>query len=439
MAYFSARPLRVGVRADVRYTPFPLGTSGKALATSRRGRLSSPVPELVASRKTPDFALWAIWLILILTFVILVWAVDVQFRDADSKLYSDIAQTIAKQPICEWIAPQWSGFWDREGLFREHPPGVLWVSASLIRLGAPAGQAAAIANLLYYLLNFLFIFKFGRHLDGPTLGWAMVWAAFLIPVTLQYLIRGNLEPPLTLATVMGLYAFVRADRLPLARLLFAAAVTFAVFVKGMQGLIVPIFAGIFWLFWTRDRWRFLTLIFGTVFMLLICALFEWRYRLHTGEEFWFTYMTIQAGIAVKSLSPWSKLYNLVWYLGRILYFALPWSLFLLAARWWPRRDSASKVYPGSTAWRWLLVSAATLVLLMAFFERKADRYVFPAYTLIAMAGGWLVHERFARVRVWLANAPRRMTMVFAGSLMIAIILKTIVGKFFYQTIQVWRN
>lgn len=393
----------------------------------------------VATAQKPDLLLWLLWLIFIFAFVVLVWAADVGFRDADSKLYSDIAQTIAAQPVTEWIAPQWSGFWNREGLFREHPPGVLWVSASLIRLGAPAPQAAAVANLLYYLLLFYFIYKLGNHIDGPTLGWAMVWTSFLIPVTLQYLIRGNLEPPLTMAVVIGMYTFLRSDQSSLARFGFAAALTIAVFMKGMQGLIVPAFAGIYWLIWARDRWRLLTLLFGIFLTLLVCAVFEWRYRVHTGEEFWFTYMAIQAGIAVKSLSPLSKLYNLVWYLGRILYFALPWSVLLLAARWWPARDPRAGVYPGGNAWRWFVASAAALVILMAFFERKADRYIFPAYTLLAMAGGWYVRERFARVRGWLTCSPRTMTTVFAVSLMVAIVMKTIAGKFFYRTIQIWRN
>jgi 4-amino-4-deoxy-L-arabinose transferase-like glycosyltransferase len=383
---------------------------------------------------------WAIWLALILAFIVLMWAVDQQFRDADSKLYSNIAQTLAAKPVAQWVAPEWSGFWNREGLFREHPPGVLWVSALLIRAGAPAPQAAAIANLFYYLLTFLFIYKLGRDLDGPSLGWAMVWASFLIPVTMQYLIRGNLEPPLTMATVMGMYAFVRADRSAPARAGFALALTAAVFFKGMQGLIVAIFAGIYWLFWSRDRRRFLTLASGIIFALLVCVLFEWRYRVHTGgEEFWLAYIGIQAGIAIKSLSVFSKLYNLVWYLGRILYFALPWSVLLLAARWWPRAETGNPVYPRAAVWRWLLVAAMVLVLLMAFFERKADRYVFPAYTLIAMAGGWYAWGRFARLRRRLDRPPRMMTLAFATSLLLAVILKTVAGRFLHQTIQIWRD
>jgi hypothetical protein len=51
----------------------------------------------------------------------------------------------------------------------------------------------------------------------------------LIPVTLQYLIRGNLEPPLTMATFMGMYAFIPADQSPLVRAASTLATTAMVF------------------------------------------------------------------------------------------------------------------------------------------------------------------------------------------------------------------
>jgi hypothetical protein len=44
---------------------------------------------------------------------------------------------------------------------------------------------AAIANLLCYLLTFLFIYKLGCHLDGPSLGWAMACASLPIPVVFR--------------------------------------------------------------------------------------------------------------------------------------------------------------------------------------------------------------------------------------------------------------
>lgn len=381
---------------------------------------------------------WLIWPLVVLLFVLLVWSTDFVFRDPDSKLYSNLAQELAARPVSEWVAPYWYGNWDRDELFREHPPGAFYISASLIRLGAPPRQAAGIANFIYYLLSFLCIYGIGQHARNRGVGWAMVWAAFLIPVTLQYIIRGNLEPPLTMATLLGMFCIQRADRSWLARAGFAFGLILAVFFKGMQGTIVAIFAAIYWLVWTRDSARFFTILGGTLAMLAICGLFEWAYTTHTGgEEFWFRYMYIQSSSAVKSQSLLTKLYTLVWYVGRALYFALPWTIFLIAARW--RRSTTAPTYPADRIWRWLLVCAVTLILIMAFFERKADRYIFPSFTLIAMAGGWYLYDRFDRVRRWLSFSQVRLTLAFASAVLLAAILKVLAASKFYIPIQIWRN
>jgi 4-amino-4-deoxy-L-arabinose transferase-like glycosyltransferase len=266
----------------------------------------------------------------------------------------------------------------------------------------------------------------------------------LIPVSVQYLIRGNLEPPLTMAVVAGMYAFVRSDTSGRGhvrwRVGFAAALTAAVFFKGMQGLIVAIFAGLYWLCWSRDRARFFTLVTGIGVMLLACLLYEWRYRSHTGgEEFWLRYIVIQAGIAVKSHAPLDKLYNLIWYLGRALYFALPWSVLLLSVAWNAVRRRTQWTAPQDHHWRWLVLSAGSLIIVMALFERKADRYIFPSYTLLAMAGGWLAWERFPRVRVWLDRPPQTLSLAFAATLMLMAILKIVTAAHFYRVIQIWRE
>ena len=397
-----------------------------------------PDQEIITEKSHRERLLWLIWPMIVILFVLLVWSTDFVFRDPDSKLYSNLAQELAARPVSEWVAPYWYGNWDRDELFREHPPGALYVSALLIRIGAPPRQASGIANYIYYLIGFLCIYGIGKHARNRGVGWAMVWTAFLIPVTLQYIIRGNLEPPLTMATLLGMFCILRADRSWLARAGFAIGLILAVFFKGMQGTIVAIFAGIYWLIWARDSARFFTILGGTVAMLAVCALFEWAYSTYTGgEEFWLRYMYIQSSIAVKSQSVLTKLYTLLWYVARILYFALPWTIFLIVARW--RRPAAKPTYPADRIWRWLLVSAAVLMLIMAYFERKADRYIFPSYTLIAMAGGWYLYDRFERVRRWLSASQVKLTLVFASAVLLAAILKVLAATKFYNPIQFWRD
>jgi hypothetical protein len=79
--------------------------------------------------------------------------------------------------------------------------------------------------------------------------------------------------------------------------------------------------------------------------------------------------------------------NALWYLGRVLWFSFPWSVVLLLAGWRSWR-SASRPSPGSTR-AGLLFSTAVVLLYVGLFslsERRADRYVFPAYYAVGAAG-----------------------------------------------------
>ena len=392
-----------------------------------------------AGPRREQLVLGLIWLGAIVGFIALVTSIDFRFRDPDSKLYSNLAIELANRPLADWIAPQWWGNWNQEGRFLPHPPGLFWIGATLIRIGAPKEQAMAIANFGYYLLTCLFAFRIGCRVADRPVGWAMAWAVILTPISLQYLIRGNLEPPLTLAIVAGMDAILRVDRSWPARIGFAAALTAAIFVKGMLGLALAGFAGLYWLVWDRGRTVLLTILGGLGVALLLAAAFEWRDRVVTGGEgFWFNYVTLQTGISYRSHSLWSKLYNLVWYLGRLAYFALPWSLVALILGLKQRGDRPGRPV-ADRAWRWLVASAMALIVVMALFERKADRYIFPSYTLIARAGGWIIAEPAGRVRRWLHRPSAPIAAAFAANLLLAAALKSAAARFLYSMIQAWRH
>jgi hypothetical protein len=370
-------------------------------------------------------------------FVVLVWAADFRFRDPDSKLYSALGQALGQGPFSAWIAPEWGGHWGRSGLFREHPPLLLWVTASLVRGGAPPEQAAGIANILYYLLTFFFVYRLGVSFGGSAgLGWTMALATLLTPVTLLYVIRGNLEPPLTAAMIGGMYAFLRSDRSWVGRIGFAAALVAATFFKGMQGAIVAIVAGIYWVLWARDRARLLTLMAGVVVTFGACILFEWAYRGYTGQAFWLPYMQIQLGYSLMPQHPWDKLYNLLWYAGRAIFFALPWAAVLLAWRWLPPREV--KAATDQPLWRWLMLSAMVLILIMSWFGRRADRYIFPAYTLLAMAGAWLVWAHWPGLRRLLERYDAILPHLFGATLLAVAVGKVLGAQHWYRHIQFWR-
>ena len=378
----------------------------------------------------------SLWALIILLFVIFVSTVDYTFHDPDSQLYSKLGQELSAQPLKSWVAPRWVAYSGVEAYFREHPAGAIWVNAALIRIGVPDRQAAATSNLLYFLVAFLFVFKIGRYCKDSQTGWGMVWASFLIPISFQYIVRGNLEPPLTMAAVLGMYGIMRAHEKFGFKLLFAVALVVAVFFKGLQGGYVGLVGGLFWLLVERDRQRFYTLLSSAVALIVVMLLYEWIYHFQTGEEFWLYNFRTQAVAAVQTNAILQKPYNLIWYLARALFFALPWSIFLIAGL---RNAKERAVFPNDKRWFWIMSSAAALILIMSLFDRRADRYIFTSYYLIAMGGGWYMTERFSNVKKWVSANPYKLQICFALSILVAAMLKVIISMNFYSNIQFWRN
>ena len=46
---------------------------------------------------------------------LLIAAVHYESRDPDSQLYTGISARLVREPVEQWIAPQWWGFWNSEG------------------------------------------------------------------------------------------------------------------------------------------------------------------------------------------------------------------------------------------------------------------------------------------------------------------------------------
>ena len=94
---------------------------------------------------------------------------------------------------------------------------------------------------------------------------------------------------------------------------------------------------------------------------------------------------------------WRIVYTASWYAARILWYPFPWSLLAIAAaavslghgRWWPVRNTLKTSGEQEPGWQggWFAITTS-LVLTAAFSmaHRKADRYIFPVYFLMAAAG-----------------------------------------------------
>lgn len=335
-------------------------------------------------------------------------------RDPDSRLYAEIAARQADAPLASWIAPEFPPGWFMSGRFREHPAGLFAPAAALAALGYPAGQAAYAANALYQVLGILLLQRLAATLVPGAEARALAWLVQLLPIAFTFRIRANHEAAMLLCLLAALYGSERARREPRYGLLVAAGFVGLLLVKGLFAAFGPALCAL-WLLSRRaarlepggsERAAWIAVAAGVLAMAVAAAAYEVAYRHATGEPFWPHYAGRQLGVAAAAggdPGPGGPLYNLVFYLARVLWFAFPWSVALCALLWKDRRPSgkaagAGARVAGDASARagvvFALAAAALYVGLFSLSDRRADRYLFPAYYAVGAAGA------IAALRLW---------------------------------------
>ena len=177
---------------------------------------------------------------------------------------------------------------------------------------------------------------------------ALGWLVQLLPIAFTFRIRANHEQAVLLCLVAALYGVERSRTRPRWALLTVAGLVGLLLVKGVLAVFGPVLCAL-WLLARRltapgpapaDRAAWLGLGAGVLAMGAAAGLYEQLYRQATGEPFWSFYLARQLGAAAaagEGAGLAVKLYNLVWYLGRVLWFPFPWSLALVLAAWHARR------------------------------------------------------------------------------------------------------
>ncbi len=351
-----------------------------------------------------------------------------EIRDSDSSAYDSMSRNMALQPIVEWCAPEWWGHGYHEGLYQDHPPGILWMPALLIRLGFPELSAAFCANFIYVFLSLYFIFLFARHFEGPLFGWSAAFAFVLTPIFLQYLIRANQESPLNLAVIAGLYGVVRSEESWKYKALFVASLVFAFLIKGVSAFILIALALIYWITFLRKKSTLIYIILAVLGALSTMVAFELWYRHVTdGVGFWQNYLAFQYGQTGEfGLSPLRKISNFIWYTARALWFPVPWVIFIFYGFFKQRKDTAPLLK--NRFFMLCLSSALTVILLFSFSDRRADRYIFPAYTFLALAGMWIVYNFKPRLARFLKRNKKYLPLYLS----VALILFTLARIVFHN-------
>lgn len=342
-----------------------------------------------------------IWIIVLVAAAVVLAARGYRTRDADSRAYLAIAARLADEPPSRWIAPQWWGTWGGQGLFREHPAGTFIPPALLARAGYPSEQSLFVVTLAAQIVAMLTLTALAASLVPGAHARLLLWALPLIPIAFVFRVRANQEYLLLAGLLVAVYGTERARMNPAWSVVAAVGALFALLVKGVFGLLAPVMAAI-WL-WTRPTrggigiGGWMTLAVLAVLPFVSAWLYERAYVAATGQSFIDYYLGARIGLEGGGTLPFplDKAVNALWYAGRVIWYAAPWSVVALLAI----VPARTRLLPeGVRAWTGfaLLASAATLALVAAR-DTKADRYIFPAYFFVASAGVIFACARWPRV------------------------------------------
>jgi 4-amino-4-deoxy-L-arabinose transferase-like glycosyltransferase len=361
--------------------------------------------------------------------------------DPDSALYAALSARLAEGPPARWIAPEWWGHWDGEGLFREHPIGVLLLPTLLGALGIPGVQAAYIVGMAAGLAYILIIGHLIARISTPIDGRLALVLIQIMPVAFIFRIRANHEYPMLLClllTIVGLDGVRRSWRwLPVP----AVALTAALLIKGVFVAIPLLAAGLWILCNPRGiagaAWRpVAACVVAGLTMASAAVAYDALYLQVTGEAFWGPYwdrqlapLTLSAPVGGES----TFLSHLGFYLLRLLWHPAPWSLAMVAAAWRWRRGIARR-------WRGLpeaprralaftLLFAGASILLLSPASRFAERYAFSATYATAAAGTVVALHTWPALRRVLAHLDGQLPALPALCWLVLMILRLTLGPY----------
>ncbi len=334
-----------------------------------------------------------LWCGAIAVAAFLLVASDYRSRDPDSSLYARLSGELAQEPPSRWIAPEWRGAWNHEGLFREHPVGILLPSAVLIRAGVPAAQAAYIVNMLYQAAVIALIPLVAgvlvRGFEARTLAWVLQ----LLPVSFVYRIRGNQEHPLLMCFLAVIFATSARVRIPAWIALTVVAFGFLVLLKGAFAMFTLVAAALWLLIVPApagavDRWAWTGLVAAALASALMMIGYEALYVQTTGESFLEFYRSTRLGQSIQLTDPRvvpHALVNAGWYLLRLGWFAAPWTLVAFAVVGiWLRavvqgRTAEQFELASSRGIQWVVLTTAVFIAVLSPALVRAERFIFPVY------------------------------------------------------------
>jgi hypothetical protein len=270
-------------------------------------------------------------------------------------------------------------------------------------------QASFVTTLAAQVASLLMLVALAERLVPAPAARALAWTLQLLPIAFVFRIRANQEYLLLAGLLVALVGLDRARRHAAWLLAALCGFVYALLVKGVFALLAPI-CGALWIAMSGERpgERRATAWLGIALMVAVTPLigseYERLYVAATGQSFLDYYLgpriALEGSATAGSLPfPLDKLWNAVWYLGRVAWYAAPWSLILATLLKDGGRRTKDEEGRTKDEWRWILYSAlatVTIVMAVALRDTKADRYVFPAYFFAAAGGTVLAIVRWPR-------------------------------------------
>jgi 4-amino-4-deoxy-L-arabinose transferase-like glycosyltransferase len=389
-----------------------------------------------------------IWLAALSMVVYFIAMVGFRTRDPDSSLHVAISVRLAQEPMARWIAPEWSGRWNAHGLYREHPAGIFWLPALLARLGYPPRQAAYAVNTIYLACTIILIQRLAALFVSGFEARTLAWLLQLIPIAFTYRLRANHEQVVLLCFLAALYGIERSRARAAWGLLTAFSFVGLLLVKGVLFVFLPIACGVLLLTDRKGqgmRRAWTMLIVSVAIASFAAASYEIAFRSATGEGFIGPYLGRQLKTAAALNSTAiviQKIENVVWYAARVLWFAFPWSFIPLASVWRDRRqtrDVSSHPADGRARRAGITCLVMTLVYVLVFSlsDRKADRYIFPAYFLVGACGAVMALRRSARFRRVAERFDARQPRTTVDVFFITLGLHLVGGWLHMPRVKIW--
>jgi hypothetical protein len=177
------------------------------------------------------------------------------------------------------------------------------------------------------------------------------------------------------------------------------------------------------------------------------ALGTWAYEAAyfsvTGRSFLEVYRSRQVpeGALIGGSPVARTAYSAVWYTARVIWYAFPWSVFagavaiagIRTGRLWPWRAGDRQMLQG--AW-FATMAGLTLMAAFSLAHRKADRYIFVVYFLLASAGAVWAIRRYA----WLERLVERMDRPWTpAALFVLLFLLRLVSLNALPEFTFWRS